>query len=335
MAIDLLNGMSVLVTGGAGFIGSHLTRALVEIGANVLVMDNFSNGSMDNLRGLEQRIGVLPGDIRNAEDCERAVKDRVAVFHLAALGSVPKSVEQPLLYNDVNITGTLTLLEAAQKAGVRRVVYSASSAAYGDTPVLPKVETMVPSPKSPYAVTKLVGEYYLRVFAQVYGMSTISLRYFNVFGPRQNPNSQYAAVIPAFVSALLKGQAPKIYGDGEQTRDFCFVNNVVKANMLAATAETELKGEVVNIACGQRTSLNQMLQQMQKTLGTNVKPEYLAPRAGDVRDSLADISAANALIGYTAEVLFDQGLEVTVKAYAGRSESGTRRAGPCGGSNTW
>ncbi|MGN6370689.1 MAG: SDR family oxidoreductase [Phycisphaerae bacterium] len=322
MAIDLLNGMSVLVTGGAGFIGSHLTRALVEMGANVLVLDNFSNGSMDNLQGLEHRIGIVNGDIRNAEDCDRAVKDRTAIFHLAALGSVPKSVEQPLLYNEVNITGTLTLLEAARKAGVRRVVYSASSAAYGDTPVLPKVETMVPSPKSPYAVTKLVGEYYLRVYAAVYGMSTISLRYFNVFGPRQNPNSQYAAVIPAFVSALLKGQRPKIYGDGEQTRDFCFVNNVVKANMLAATAETELSGQVVNIACGQRTSLNHMLAQMQKTLGTNVKPEYLPERAGDVRDSLADVRAAKELIGYVPEVLFDKGLEITVKAYAGGVRGG-------------
>ena len=317
MAIDLLQGMSVLVTGGAGFIGSHLTRALVEIGANVLVLDNFSHGAMENLKGLEQKIGIMTGDIRNAEDCARAVKDRMAVFHLAALGSVPKSVEQPLLYNEVNITGTLTLLEAARKAGVRRVVYSASSAAYGDTPVLPKVETMVPSPKSPYAVTKLVGEYYCRVSAAVYGMSTVSLRYFNVFGPRQNPNSQYAAVIPAFVSALLKGQAPKIYGDGEQTRDFCFVNNVVKANMLAATAERELTGEVVNIACGQRTSLNQMLAQMQKTLGTNVKPEYLPERAGDVRDSLADVQAAKELIGYTPEIFFEKGLEITVKAYAG------------------
>ncbi|HUO09623.1 MAG TPA: SDR family oxidoreductase [Phycisphaerae bacterium] len=318
MSIDLLQGMPVLVTGGAGFIGSHLTRKLVEVGANVMVMDNLSNGSMDNLRGLEQKIGILTGDIRSAEDCARAMKDRVAVFHLAALGSVPKSVEQPLLYNEVNITGTLTVLEAARKAGVRRVVYSASSAAYGDTPVLPKVETMTPSPKSPYAVTKLVGEYYCRVFSEVYNLSTVSLRYFNVFGPRQNPNSQYAAVIPAFVSSLLKGVPPKIYGDGEQTRDFCFVNNVVKANMLAATAERPLKGETVNIACGQRTSLNAMLAQMQRVLGTNVKPEYLAPRAGDVRDSLADVSAAKALIGYTAEVLFDQGLEVTVKAYAGR-----------------
>jgi nucleoside-diphosphate-sugar epimerase len=318
MPIDLLSGMSVLVTGGAGFIGSHLARALVDVGANVLVLDNFSNGSMDNLRGIEHRVGVIHGDIRNAADCEKAMSDRVAVFHLAALGSVPRSVNEPLLYNDVNITGTLTVLEAARKAGVRRIVYSASSSAYGDTPVLPKVETMIPSPKSPYAVTKLVGEHYCRVYSSVYNLSTICLRYFNVFGPRQNPNSQYAAVIPAFITALLKKQAPKIYGDGEQTRDFCFIQNVVKANMLAATAEESLTGQSVNIACGQRTSLNQILAQMQKILGTDIKAEYLPARAGDVRDSLADISAARKLIGYSPEVLFGEGLETTVKAYAGK-----------------
>jgi len=318
MPIDLLSGMSVLVTGGAGFIGSHLARALAEVGANVLVLDNFSNGSMENLRGTEHQIGVMRGDIRNAADCEKAMQNRAAVFHLAALGSVPRSVEEPLLYNEVNITGTLTVLEAARKAGVKRVVYSASSAAYGDTPVLPKVESMMPSPKSPYAVTKLVGEYYCRVYSSVYNLSTVSLRYFNVFGPRQNPNSQYAAVIPAFVTALLKKQAPKIYGDGGQTRDFCFIQNVVKANMLAATAEESLTGQSVNIACGERTSLNQILAQMQKILGTDIKAEYLPARAGDVRDSLADISAAQKLIGYRPEVLFEQGLETTVKAYAGK-----------------
>ncbi len=317
MSIDLLSGMSVLVTGGAGFIGSHLTRALVDIGANVMVMDNFSHGSTENLRGIENRLAILQGDIRSAEDCAKAVVGRAAVFHLAALGSVPRSVEEPILYNDVNIGGTLNILHAAKNAGVRRVIYSASSSAYGDTPVLPKVETMTPMPKSPYAVTKLVGEYYCRVFAEVYGLSTVALRYFNVFGPRQNPKSQYAAVIPAFITSLLRGESPKIYGDGEQTRDFCFVDNVVRANMLAASCDSELKGQSVNIACGERTSLNGMLEQMQKLLRTNLKPTHLPARAGDVRDSLADIAAARELIGYSPDVMFEEGLKKTVEAYRG------------------
>jgi UDP-glucose 4-epimerase len=315
MSFDLLSGMSVLVTGGAGFIGSHLTRALLAHGANILVLDNFSNGSRENLRDVEHKIGVLEGDVRNPDDCALAARDRALVFHLAALGSVPRSVEQPRLYNDVNIGGTLNILEAARHAGARRVIYSASSSAYGDTPTLPKTESMTPSPKSPYAVTKLVGEYYCRVYADVYGLSTFCLRYFNVFGPRQNPNSQYAAVIPAFITALLKSLSPRIYGDGEQTRDFCFVQNVVNANLLAATAERQLKGESANIACGDRISLNAMLAQMQKILGTSIQPEYLPARKGDVRDSLADIRLAKELINYFPEVLFTEGLERTVNAY--------------------
>jgi len=227
-------------------------------------------------------------------------------------------VEQPVMYNEINIGGTLNVLQASRLAGVKRVVYSASSSAYGDTPVLPKVETMTPMPRSPYAVTKLVGEYYCRVYAEVYGLSTFCLRYFNVFGPRQDPNSQYAAVIPAFISALLKGESPKIYGDGEQTRDFCFVANVVKANMLAGSSDAALKGEMANIACGERISLNAMLAQMQSLLGTKVAATYLPGRKGDVRDSLADIAAAGRLIGYKPEVYFREGLERTLRAYAGR-----------------
>jgi nucleoside-diphosphate-sugar epimerase len=215
----------------------------------------------------------------------------------------------------VNIGGTLNVLEAARKEGVKRVVYSASSAAYGDSLELPKVETMKPAPKSPYAVTKLVGEYYCRVYAEVYGLSTVSLRYFNVFGPRQNPKSQYAAVIPAFVSALKEGRSPTIYGDGEQTRDFCFVGNVVRANMLAATVDRPLAGEVLNIACGERTSLNQMLALMQGLLGTKVAARYMPVRAGDVRDSEADIGAAKRVIGYEPEVMFAKGLEMTVRGW--------------------
>lgn len=318
MSTDYFANLPVLVAGGGGFIGSHLTRELVRRGAGVLVMDNFSHGTRGNLADVENRIGILEGDIRSPDDCALAVRDRAVVFHLAALGSVPASVDNPRLYNEVNIAGTLNMLQAAAAAGVRRLVYSASSAAYGDSPALPKIETMSPAPKSPYAVTKLVGEYYCRVFAEVYGLSTACLRYFNVFGPRQNPKSQYAAVIPAFVSALLAGQRPRIYGDGEQTRDFCFVDNVVNANLLAAGCGKALAGEVVNIACGERISLNVMLARMQATLGTKIAAEYLPPRAGDVRDSLADIAAARALIGYVPGVKFEEGLARTVKAYAGR-----------------
>ncbi|HVS70992.1 MAG TPA: SDR family oxidoreductase [Phycisphaerae bacterium] len=308
--------LPVLVTGGAGFIGSHLTRGLLAAGAKVRILDNLSHGSLDNLRDIQPHIDFRQGDLRTLDDCKAAAQNCAVIFHLAALGSVPRSVEQPLLYNDVDVTGTLHILEAARAAGAKRVVYSASSSAYGDTPILPKIETMSPSPKSPYAVAKLASEHYCRAYSEVYKLSTCCLRYFNVFGPRQNPNSQYAAVIPAFIDALLHNRAPKIYGDGEQTRDFCFVGNVVKANMLAGSSEKSLAGESVNIACGENISLNAMLAKMQKILGTHITPEYLPPRAGDVRDSLADISAARQLLDYTPDTYFNQGLEITVKAYA-------------------
>ena len=309
-------GLPVLVTGGAGFIGSHLVRGLLAAGANVLVLDNFSNGSMDNLEGLERRLGIMTGDVALLADCQRAVQGRAIVFHLAALGSVPRSVEQPVEYNKVNVTGTLNVLEAARQAGVRRVIYSASSSAYGDTPTLPKVETMVPQPKSPYAIGKLVGEYYCRVYAEVYGMQTLSLRYFNVFGPRQSPTSQYAAVIPAWVSMILKGQRPKVYGDGGQTRDFCFVSNVVDANMRGGIIDDRvLKGEVCNVGCAENISLNQMLEKLSALLGKKVDAEYLPPRAGDVRDSLADISAIREVLGYEPLVRFDEGLKQTVEYF--------------------
>jgi nucleoside-diphosphate-sugar epimerase len=316
-SFERYRGLSVLVTGGAGFIGSHLTRGLLDAGAKVRVLDNFSHGSRENLEGLG--VDVREGDIRKTEDCAKAAEGCAVIFHLAALGSVPRSVEEPLLYNEVDVVGTLNVLEAARQGGAKRVVYSASSSAYGDTPVLPKVETMSPAPKSPYAAAKLAAEFYCRVYSEVYQLSTCCLRYFNVFGPRQNPNSQYAAVIPAFVDALLQGRPPKIYGDGEQTRDFCFVGNVVKANMLAGVAdspEKPLKGQSVNIACGENISLNAMLAKMQHLLGTSVTPQYLPPRAGDVRDSLADIAAARELLDYTPDTYFNEGLALTVNAYA-------------------
>jgi nucleoside-diphosphate-sugar epimerase len=322
MDLPRFDGVAVLVTGGAGFIGSHLVRGLLGAGADVRVLDNFSHGMRENLADVAGQVEIMEGDIRDAETCAKAVRGRRLAFHLAALGSVPASVDDPVTYNAVNIGGTLNVLEAARKAGVKRVVYSASSAAYGDSPVLPKVETMRPAPKSPYAVTKLVGEYYCQVYAQVYGLSTACLRYFNVFGPRQNPKSQYAAVIPAFMSALLEGRSPVIYGDGEQTRDFCFVRNVVQANMLAALTEKPLAGEPVNIACGERTSLNQMLELMQKQLGTDVRATYKEVRAGDVRDSLADVSAAREAIGFVPEVMFAEGLEVTVREWTGGRTGG-------------
>jgi len=322
--VSLFEGLPVLVTGGAGFIGSHLTRALIRLGANVLVLDNLSHGSLDNLNapdeggvaegGLGNRYAFLQGDLRNPQDCLAATRDRVVVFHLAALGSVPRSVEEPLLYNEVNITGTLNLLDAARQNKCRRVVYSASSAAYGDTPVLPKVETMLPDPRSPYSVTKLVGEHYCRVFSSVHGLSSVCLRYFNVFGPRQNPHSQYAAVIPAFIHALLNGRRPRIYGDGTQTRDFCYVDNVVSANLLAGSSDVLLAGETFNVACGQRSSLNEMLAILQEHLRVQIAPEYLPQRAGDVKDSLADIERAKLVLGYLPQVLFAEGLVKTLQA---------------------
>jgi nucleoside-diphosphate-sugar epimerase len=315
MDFDLYRGLPVLVTGGAGFIGSHLVRGLHAAGAHVLVLDNFCNSSPDNLRELESEIGIMTGDITLPEDCQRAVRDRSVVFHLAALGSVPGSVDAPIKYNNVNINGTLNMLEAARQAGAQRFVYSASSSAYGDTPTLPKVETMPANPKSPYAVGKTVGEFYARVYAEVYKMSTVSLRYFNVFGPRQNPKSQYAAVIPAFITSLLRGIAPKIYGDGQQTRDFCYVANVVHANMLAGICNQPLKGEVVNVACGQNVSLNDLLAKLQRLTGASGAPTYLPARAGDVRDSLADIGAVTSLLGYKPLVYLDEGLEKAVAWY--------------------
>ena len=318
MTFAQYQGLPVLVTGGAGFIGSHLVRGLLDAGAQVRVLDNFSHGSYANLDEIADRIEVHEGDITCLEDCQKAAQGRQIVFHLAALGSVPRSVAEPLLYDRVNIGGTLNVLEAARQAGVKRAVYSASSSAYGDTPVLPKVETMLPNPKSPYAVTKLTGEYYMQIYAQVYGVQAVCLRYFNVFGARQSPKSQYAAVIPAWITALIRGETPKIYGDGEQSRDFCFVANVVQANMLGGISDKKLTGQVVNVGCAESITLNAMLKKMQALLGTQLQAEYLPPRAGDVKDSLADISAIHHLLGYEPLVRFSEGLERTVAWYKAR-----------------
>lgn len=304
-----------LVTGGAGFIGSHLVRALLERGWRVRVMDNLSSGHRHNLTEIAAQLELMEADIRDASACQRAAAGAKVVFHLAAQGSVPRSVELPAQANDINVNGTLNMLIAARDAGAERFVFSASSAAYGETEQLPKVETMAPQPLSPYAVSKLAGEFYCACFARTYGLQCVSLRYFNVFGPRQDPKSQYAAAIPALVSRMLRGEPPIIFGDGEQTRDFCFVENVVEANLLSATTPRRLMGEVVNIACGERTSLNEIIRVINQQLGTQIAPQYQAPRAGDVKHSLAALEAAREVLGYTPRVMFAEGLARSIAWY--------------------
>ena len=293
--------MKVLVTGGAGFIGGHIIDALLSQNAEVRVIDNLSTGKRENIDRVRNRVDFIEADICDPEAIARAMHGVELVFHEAAIPSVSRSVADPVASNQANVGGTVSVLNAARLAGVRKLVYAASSSAYGDTPTLPKVETMTPRPMSPYAISKLAGEQYVSVFGRLYGFETVSLRYFNVFGPRQDPKSEYAAVIPRFVTTILAGQRPVIFGDGEQTRDFCFIENTVSANLLAAKATTH--GEVVNVACGARVSLNALIGLINEELGTDVKPEYGPGRPGDVRDSLADISAAEKLLGY--KVIYD------------------------------
>jgi nucleoside-diphosphate-sugar epimerase len=304
-----------LVTGGAGFIGSSIAEKLLEAGETVRIIDDLSTGRRQNLEALRGRVEVFEATICDPEAVARAMRGVDVVFHEAAIPSVARSVENPAASMMANVQGTTLVLEAARHAGVKRLVYAASSSAYGNTPTLPKIETMTPAPLSPYAVSKLAGELLLRVYAHVHKMETISLRYFNVFGPRQDPNSQYAAVIPNFITAALTGRRPVVHGDGEQTRDFCFIENTVAANLLAASCTKPLAGEVVNIACGDRTSLNALLRLIAEETGTKLDPEYRATRAGDVRDSLADVSAARALIGYEPKVQIREGLRRTIAAF--------------------
>ncbi len=305
-----------LVTGGAGFIGCNLTRYLLDKGHSVVVLDDFSTGKRENLIGIEQKIELVEGDIRDRPTVDRALQGCAAIFHQAALGSVPRSVEDPVTSHDVNVNGTVTILEAARAAGVKRIVFAASSSAYGDQPESPKSETMVPAPVSPYAANKVACEAYMRGYAAVYGLETICLRYFNVFGPYQDPAGAYAAVIPAFVSRLLRGQAPVVYGDGEQSRDFCFIENVCQANWLAVQAPAAVcDGRAVNIACHHSTTLNQILQQLRKLLDCDIQATYQAPRLGDVKDSLADISLAKKSIDYAPTVFFEEGLTSAIDWY--------------------
>ena len=307
-----------LVTGGAGFIGSALVREILRRGERVRVVDNFLTGKRENLAEVSDQIDFRELDITDLDRLQPAFDGVDYVLHEAALPSVPRSVEDPLTSNRVNIDGTLNVLVAARDAKVKRLVYAASSAAYGDTPVLPKTESMKPAPISPYGVTKLVGEMYLKVFATAYGMETVSLRYFNVFGPRQDPTSQYSGVLSKFITALLEGKPPTIFGDGEQSRDFTFVDNVVEANLLACTAP-HASGKVFNIATGGRETLNHTFRLLRRIIagegGTKLEPIYAAPRRGDILHSQADISLARECLGYSPTIHFEEGLKRTVEWY--------------------
>jgi nucleoside-diphosphate-sugar epimerase len=305
-----------LVTGGAGFIGSHLSEELLRRGERVRVVDNLSTGHRRNLAHLEG-VDLLEGDLAEAAVAREACKGVDIVLHQAAIPSVPRSVADPVTSNRANIDATLNVLVAARDAGVRRVVYAGSSSAYGDTPTLPKREDMVTNPLSPYALQKLVGEQYLRLFATLYGLETVTIRYFNVFGPRQDPSSPYSGVISLFVSSLLDGRRPTICGDGGQTRDFTYVANVVDGVLRASTA-AGVSGAVINVATGGRVSINELFTTLRDLIGVKVEPEYIAPRAGDVRDSQADITLARRLLGYEPIVSFEEGLRRTVDWY--RSE---------------
>lgn len=304
--------MKCLVTGGAGFIGSHLVAHMESNGHEVVVLDNLSSGNRDNLKG--RKATLVEGDLRNMQDVEKAVAGVDVVLHHAALCSVPGSVEDPASSYDVNVTGTLLLLEACQRAGVKRVVFASSSAVYGESEVCPKLEDMETSPISPYAMSKLIGEHSLRSYADAYDLEVVMLRYFNVFGPRQNPDSEYAAVIPKFIQAIANDKRPIVYGDGEQTRDFTHVKNIAEANLLAATTEG-LSGEIMNIACGDRISLLDLLENIEKAMGRDVDPEFQDVRAGDVKHSQASIEKAARLMNYDPQVGLEEGLKETVDWY--------------------
>ena len=310
--------MKILVTGGAGFIGSHLTESLVWRGHRVVVLDNFFSGTRTNLRAVRNDIELIAGDCANPETARRAVKGVEVVFHQAAVPSVARSVDDPALSHRANATATLSMLAAARQAGVRRFVYAGSSSVYGEGRGLPKREDMAPAPLSPYAVGKLMGEHYLRVFAKLYGMETLTLRYFNVFGPRQDASSPYSGVISLFTTALLAGKRPVIYGDGRQSRDFTYVENVIAGNLLALDA-AGLAGQVVNVATGSRTTLGQLLKALGKVLEQEAAADLAPPRPGDIRHSHADIRLARRLLGYRPSVDLVTGLRRTVEWYWVRS----------------
>ncbi len=305
--------MHYLVSGGAGFIGSNIAVELVRRGEKVRIIDNFSTGHRENLAEIESSIEVIDGDIRDFWTVSEAVDGIDYILHQAALPSVPRSVANPLTSNSVNIDGMINLMEAAKKAGVKRFVYASSSSVYGDTPELPKHEGMALNPLSPYAVTKLTNEKYAKVFYELYGLQTVGLRYFNIFGPRQDPNSEYSAVIPKFIKALKANKAPVIYGDGEQSRDFTFVDNAVQANLKAALAPEGAVGKAYNIACGARFTLNELVDELKGIMGVDVTPKYDPPRQGDIKHSYADVDRAKADLSYDPKVDFKSGLLKTVE----------------------
>jgi nucleoside-diphosphate-sugar epimerase len=301
-----------LVTGGAGFIGSNIVEELVKRGKKVRVLDSFITGKISNIKPFLNKIELIKGDIRNKKTLDKAMKGIDYVIHQAALRSVPKSVDDPFTTNDINITGTLNLLMAAKKAGVRRVVYASSSSAYGDAKSFPQRETDTPGPISPYGVSKLAAENYCVTFAKTFGLETVSLRYFNVFGPRQNPESKYSAVVPAFIFAMVKGRSPIVEWDGKQSRDFTYVGNVVEANLRACVVPG-ISGEVFNVACGTTTSIIDIVNLINKNLGMHIKPEYAPKRKGDVRKTRADISKLKRKLGIKKMVYFSEGLEKTIE----------------------
>ncbi len=304
-----------LVTGGAGFIGSHLVDELVRLGHTVKVLDNLSTGRLVNLEHQLAVIEFIEKDIRDFDACRSACAGVDYVLHQAALGSVPRSIEDPISSHDVNVTGTVNMLRAAAESGVKRFVYASSSAVYGDHPGLPKIEEEIGQQLSPYAVTKYADELYAGVFHKNYGLQTVGLRYFNVFGPRQDPDSAYAAVIPLFVSALMAGKSPRINGDGEQSRDFTYVENVVQANLLAAVAPETVAGEVLNVACHDRITVNRLFARIQTLLGSGIGAEHGPDRAGDIRHSFATIDKAKRLLGYRGEISFEEGLKRSLEWY--------------------
>jgi len=305
---------NVLVTGGAGFIGSHLATKLCELGHHVRVLDDFSSGRRENLAHIAENIELIEGDLRDQDVCRQSCDDMDFVLHEAAVPSVPKSVDEPQASHDTNVTGTFNILRAAADRKVRRVIYAASSSAYGDTAESPKHERIPPEPLSPYAVQKLAGEHYARAFYECYGLETISLRYFNVFGSRQDPKSQYAAAIPAFVTAILNGEPPMVFGDGTQTRDFTYIDNVVHGNLLAMKVE-KTHGESVNMACGSAISVNTVIGEINRLLQTKIEPRYTQRRPGDVLHSCADVRLAKKLLGFEPLVGFEDGLSRAIDHY--------------------
>ncbi len=306
--------MKFLVTGGAGFIGSNIVEELLKRGYSVRVLDNFATGKRENLKEFNNDVELIEGDIRSFHIVQQAVKGIDVILHQAALPSVPRSIKDPITSNEVNVVGTLNILEAAKDAGVKRVVYASSSSVYGDNPELPKHEAMIPNPLSPYAVSKLAGEKYCNVYSRLYGIETVALRYFNVFGPKQDPNSQYSAVIPLFIHAMMKDKSPTIFGDGTQSRDFTYVANVVEGNILAATKDIQ-SGLVMNCACHGQITLNELINELNKLLGKNIKPVYANPRPGDIKHSFADINLIEKKLDFKPLVKFTDGLKITVESY--------------------